>query len=58
MSIKFEHKFDDITITSETSNDHISLGEIVDQFRNFLWDVGYVFEDLEFVRKGEANADE
>lgn len=55
MSIKFEHKYDDIAITSETSNDHISLGEIVDQFRNFLWDVGYVFDDLEIVRKGEGD---
>ena len=49
--IKFEHKYEDITITSEASNDDISLEDIVDQFRNFLWDVGYCFEDLEVLQK-------
>ena len=56
MSIKFEYKREDITILSETSNDDISLGDIVDQFRNFLWDVGYFFDDLEIIEKGENDA--
>ena len=53
MSIKFEYKREDITILSETSNDDISLGDIVDQFRNFLWDVGYFFDDLEIIENDE-----
>jgi len=47
----FKHEHEDLTITNEFEDDHIL--EVVEQFKSFLRNVGYVFDDLEVINENQ-----
>ena len=47
----FKHEHEDITITNEFGDDRIL--DVVDQFKRFLWNVGYVFDDLKVINEDQ-----